>query len=299
MSEHEPARSVRVLSKLDAVIEFSPDDWTRYIPLAHLLEGEVQKSIAVGEAINGEINLYAGGITWTDADYDERMGDRPRSLKWQPHSPEQNARARLEQMGGDDISQAWVLSPSDVLNEATELENRMLKRLVEAVHAGRCSVKGRVGPDLHLIKIPADLITPERLLPLGSDSLKLGDSLYIGVRVEELCPQTEIARCRPAIETMGSNNGALETAIKTRRNRTRRTALETAIKTRPEASEQPGVTVQWRQFCDDVRDDADGWADRKQGKVKWGYSAKTINRIVKEQRQRPDKQDKQDNTQDN
>lgn len=39
--------------------------------------------IAVGEAINGGVNLYASGITQTDADYDERMGDvlRPVSMQ--------------------------------------------------------------------------------------------------------------------------------------------------------------------------------------------------------------------------
>lgn len=40
--------------------------------------------IAVGEAINGGTNLFAGGITWTDADYDERMGEvlRPMQLEF-------------------------------------------------------------------------------------------------------------------------------------------------------------------------------------------------------------------------
>lgn len=40
--------------------------------------------IAVGEAINGGTNLYAGGMTWTDADYDERTGEvlRPISLEF-------------------------------------------------------------------------------------------------------------------------------------------------------------------------------------------------------------------------
>jgi hypothetical protein len=39
--------------------------------------------IAVGEAISGGTNLFAGGVTWTDADYDERMGEvlRPITLK--------------------------------------------------------------------------------------------------------------------------------------------------------------------------------------------------------------------------
>jgi hypothetical protein len=39
--------------------------------------------IAVGEAINGGVNLYASGITQTDADYDERTGEvlRPITLQ--------------------------------------------------------------------------------------------------------------------------------------------------------------------------------------------------------------------------
>jgi hypothetical protein len=39
--------------------------------------------IAVGEAINGGVNTAAGMVTWTDADYDERMGEvlRPITLK--------------------------------------------------------------------------------------------------------------------------------------------------------------------------------------------------------------------------
>jgi len=36
--------------------------------------------IAVGESINGAVNLYAGGITQADADYDERTGEVLRSL---------------------------------------------------------------------------------------------------------------------------------------------------------------------------------------------------------------------------
>jgi hypothetical protein len=40
--------------------------------------------IAVGEAIAGGTNLFAGGVTWTDADYDERMGEvlRPMQLEF-------------------------------------------------------------------------------------------------------------------------------------------------------------------------------------------------------------------------
>lgn len=40
--------------------------------------------VAVGEAINGAVNLFASGITQTDADYDERMGEvlRPIDLNF-------------------------------------------------------------------------------------------------------------------------------------------------------------------------------------------------------------------------
>lgn len=36
--------------------------------------------IAVGEHINGGINTYAGGVTWVDAEYDERWGDVMRPI---------------------------------------------------------------------------------------------------------------------------------------------------------------------------------------------------------------------------
>jgi hypothetical protein len=39
--------------------------------------------IAVGEAINGAVNLYASGITQTDADYDERTGEVLRPITMQ------------------------------------------------------------------------------------------------------------------------------------------------------------------------------------------------------------------------
>jgi hypothetical protein len=67
-------------------------------------------------------------------------------------------------------------------------------------------------------------------------------------------------------------------------------ALTVAIKKRLSAGEEPGVTMQWNQFCDAVRDAADGWVDRKRRKLKRGYSDKTIKRIVNQVRM--DRQDK-------
>jgi Bacteriophage head to tail connecting protein len=55
--------------------------------------------IAVGEAINGGVNLYAGGITQTDADYDERTGDvlRPITLQLEGIKYGAEQMQRLEQ----------------------------------------------------------------------------------------------------------------------------------------------------------------------------------------------------------
>lgn len=40
--------------------------------------------VGVGEAINGDTNLQAGGVTWTDADYDERTGEVLRPITLNP-----------------------------------------------------------------------------------------------------------------------------------------------------------------------------------------------------------------------
>ena len=44
---------------------------------------------------------------------------------------------------------------------------------------------------------------------------------------------------------------------------------------------QPGRTIAWDLFCDTVRDNCDGWKDRKNRNSKRGFSDKTINRFVK------------------
>jgi hypothetical protein len=61
-----------------------------------------------------------------------------------------------------------------------------------------------------------------------------------------------------------------------------RSGLAVAVKKRLDAGAQPGRTVQWTTFCGAVRDDCNGWIDRKQGTAKRGYSDKTIERIAKE-----------------
>jgi hypothetical protein len=44
---------------------------------------------------------------------------------------------------------------------------------------------------------------------------------------------------------------------------------------------QPGRTVPWDAFCDTIRDNCDGWRDRKDRKPKRGFGDKTIKRFVK------------------
>jgi hypothetical protein len=44
---------------------------------------------------------------------------------------------------------------------------------------------------------------------------------------------------------------------------------------------QPGRNMPWDVFCDTVRDNCDGWTDRKNRKPKRGFGDKTIKRFVK------------------
>jgi hypothetical protein len=64
--------------------------------------------IAVGEAINGAVNLYAAGITQTDADYDERTGDVLRPISMQLEGIRFGAE-QLEQLHGD-LKDSFYLS---------------------------------------------------------------------------------------------------------------------------------------------------------------------------------------------
>jgi hypothetical protein len=42
----------------------------------------------------------------------------------------------------------------------------------------------------------------------------------------------------------------------------------------------PAKTATWDIFCERVRDLADGWVDKKNGKLKRGFDEKTIKRDV-------------------
>jgi len=70
-----------------AVVYGTPDGRMMQQIMLSLLEASEKATnppmIAVGEAINGAVNLYASGITQVDADYDERLGEvlRPMTLQ--------------------------------------------------------------------------------------------------------------------------------------------------------------------------------------------------------------------------
>jgi len=64
--------------------------------------------IAVGEAINGAVNIYASGITQVDADYDERTGDVLRPMTLQLDGIKFGAE-QLQALNGD-LQDAFYLS---------------------------------------------------------------------------------------------------------------------------------------------------------------------------------------------
>lgn len=60
----------------------------------------------------------------------------------------------------------------------------------------------------------------------------------------------------------------------------KRDVLRRAVQTRLHRGEMPGRNSPWKTFCDNVRDDCDGWS--KGRKPMRGYGDKTIGRIVKD-----------------
>lgn len=48
------------------------------------------------------------------------------------------------------------------------------------------------------------------------------------------------------------------------------------------SGDDPGGNVSWSKFCDKVRDHADGWEDRRNGKLNRGFSERAIRDVVKQ-----------------
>lgn len=79
--------------------------------------------IAVGEAINGGVNLYASGITQVDADYDERTGDvlRPMTLQMEGIKFGAEQMERLEKALDDSFFLSKIRFP-EITKEMTAYE---------------------------------------------------------------------------------------------------------------------------------------------------------------------------------
>ncbi len=82
-------------------------------------------TISVGEAINGGINLYAGGNTTVDADYDERLGEvlRPLSQNHDGLTFAANREERLEKQLDDAFFRSRIGMPT-ITKEMTATETQ-------------------------------------------------------------------------------------------------------------------------------------------------------------------------------
>lgn len=95
-----------------AVVYALPDGRMMQQIMLGLLEANEKATnppmIAVGEAINGGVNLFAAGITQTDADYDERTGDVLRPITLQLEGIKYGAE-QLQQLS-EDMKDSFYLS---------------------------------------------------------------------------------------------------------------------------------------------------------------------------------------------
>ncbi len=84
-------------------------------------------TVSVGEAINGGINLYAGGNTSVDADYDERLGEvlRPLTLKTDGLQFAAQREERLEKVLQDIFFLSKINMPQ-ITKEMTAFETQKL-----------------------------------------------------------------------------------------------------------------------------------------------------------------------------
>jgi hypothetical protein len=65
--------------------------------------------------------------------------------------------------------------------------------------------------------------------------------------------------------------------------------LEAAIAELLDSGVRPGQTMLWPAFCDAVRDRANGWISKPEGKSKRGFGNRTIERLARQQTDKTDK----------
>jgi hypothetical protein len=110
-----------------AVVYATPDGRMMQQIMLSLLEasekGTNPPMIAVGEAINGAVNVYASGITQVDADYDERTGEVLRPMTLQLEGIRYGAE-QLKELSND-LQEAFYLSKirfPEITKEMTAFE---------------------------------------------------------------------------------------------------------------------------------------------------------------------------------
>jgi hypothetical protein len=64
---------------------------------------------------------------------------------------------------------------------------------------------------------------------------------------------------------------------------------EGAIAELLQGGDRPPHTISWTAFCDLVRDRADGWKSKRHGEYKRGFSNRVIERLVRQQTAKPDR----------
>jgi hypothetical protein len=63
------------------------------------------------------------------------------------------------------------------------------------------------------------------------------------------------------------------------------TMRDIAIAAKLRAGMKPGRGVSWKVFCDEIRNECNGWLDERKTKAAWSFENKTIQRKVKDLRQ--------------
>jgi hypothetical protein len=91
--------------------------------------------IAVGEAIRGDISVYAGGITWVDAEYDERLGEVMREM---PQGGDLPAGFKMSEETKINIMEAFYLNklalpPAEREMTAYEVGQRVMEYIRQAL----------------------------------------------------------------------------------------------------------------------------------------------------------------------
>ena len=169
-------------------------------------------------------------------------------------------------------------------------------RLIRAACSGRVLFKGKreTGDAVDYVRIPSEyFVTPLNFISETGDI----SPLLSGANEEEeilayAMSNEPVAWCDvlvhrdeflkwfkdefPDLYRSHVDQGLLEASVAASDT----TAFDIVIKKRLQNGDVPGSTIKWKQFCDELRNECDGWTDVKKAKPKRGYGDKSIQRIV-------------------